>query len=301
MVISIILSILKIIGIILLCILGLVLLFVLLMLFVPIRYKVYADGNVNDTEKEGLIKAWFSWTLIYISGKYSYPSEEGLVIKVGPFKVFDSKEEEKPKKEKKTEKKKVKETKEDISEAKEETITETDKAETVSEPVTEDVSKENEKESKKTLKEKILYTWQNIYDKINGIYIKIKDILAHIHEYMDIIQSKEFKAVFELCKKSFLRMIKMVKPRKLKIKGTIGMKSPDQTGYLCAAIGVISPYFRKQIQINPDFENFIIKGSILVKGRMYMIVFLIIAMKAFFDKNIRKLIDMFRKEEGINE
>ena len=79
------------------------------------------------------------------------------------------------------------------------------------------------------------------------------------------------------------------------------MKSPDQTGYVCGAIGLISTFFKNQIHVLPDFENFIIKGNVLMKGRIYLFVVLIIAIKAFFDKNIREVIEMFRKEETVNE
>ena len=57
MIVSIILSILKIIGITLLCILGLLLLVVLLVLFVPIRYKVTADSHIKQDTTEYHIKA----------------------------------------------------------------------------------------------------------------------------------------------------------------------------------------------------------------------------------------------------
>ena len=68
--ISIILSILKIIGIIILCIFGLFITAVLVILFVPIRYKVTADGNINDGQKDYNINAGFSWLLYLVRGKY---------------------------------------------------------------------------------------------------------------------------------------------------------------------------------------------------------------------------------------
>ena len=297
MVVSIILSILKIIGIVLLCILGIILLFLLLMLFIPIRYKVMAEGNLNDTVKECQLTAKISWLLFWVYGKYAYPSEEGPIVKVGPFTVYGGKE--KPKKEKKKNKKKKREkdAATDVETVEEDKPDESKNVETVFD------STETEKEGtgKRTLKEKIIYTRQKIYDKINEIYKKIKYILTNIEKYLDILKSEEFKDVFKLCKTSFVRMFRMVKPRKVKINGTVGMKSPDQTGYICALIGVISPYFKKQIHVEPDFENFVVNGNVLIKGRMFMIVFMIIAVKAFFNKNIRRLIKMICKEDISNE
>ena len=314
MVVSIILSILKIIGIILLCILGLLLLAVLLVLFVPIRYKVTADSNINDIDKEYHVTAKVSWLLCLVRGKYEYPSEEGFVLKVGPFTVYDGKE--KQEKEKKSKKNKVSKKSEKSDEKTEETavsemaaVQSEDNKSDIKTPeyaeaedvrlLEETLEEESEKKAeRKTLKEKILYTRQKIYDKINKIWAKIKSIIANIKKYVQILQSDEFKSAFALCKDSVVRLFVMIKPRKVKIDGTIGMKSPDQTGYICAAVGVVSPFFKDKIRVIPDFENFIIKGDVLIKGRIYLFVILIIAIKAFFDKNIRKVIEMFRREES---
>lgn len=301
MVVSIILGILKVIGIILLCILGLILLFFLSVLFVPFRYKIYANGNVDDADKSCQLTAKISWFILTICGKYAYPSEDGPIIKIGPFTVYGGKE--KPKKEKKVKKKKGKKEKKEDSLSEKEKSDLAESQEEVSETMAEEESIEadGDEKERKTLKEKILYTRQKIYDKINEIIRKIKYILANYHKYMGIIQSKEFKDIFNLCKKSMFRMIRMVKPRKVKIKGTIGLNSPDQTGYVCAAVGVISPFYKKQIHITPDFERFILNGSVLVKGRAYGIVFMLIGIKFLVNKNLRKLIKMIRKEVVINE
>lgn len=309
MVVSILLSILKIIGIILLCILGLLLLVILLVLFVPIRYKVTADSNINDTDKEYHVTAKVSWLLWLIRGKIAYPSKEGFVLKIGPFTVYGGKEKPKKNSKNKSSKKSAR-AKETINENEQENVAaqekddtlniemQADKAEDVK-ILEETLEAEFEKKSgKKSLKEKILYTRQKIYDKITKIQTKIKNIIKNIKKYADIIQSEEFKEAFLLCKSSLVRLFGMIKPRKVKINGTVGMKSPDQTGYICAAVGVVSPFFKNKIRVIPDFEHFIVKGDAVISGRIYLFVVLIVAIKAFFDKNIRNVIEMFRREEA---
>lgn len=300
MVVSIILGILKIIGITLLCILGLILFVLIVVLFVPIRYKVTADSNINDNVKDYHVRAKVSWLMHLVHGKYEYPGEEGFVLKVGPFTVYGKKKKEKPDKKQKIKKKEKNGEKPENYEKEENTliVQEETTREEHTIPEKEVQEEENSKKTKrKSLKQKILYTRQKIYDKINKIRQKIKDILTNIKKYIGILQSDAFKEAFALCKDSLVRLFRMIKPRKVKIKGTAGLGSPDNTGYMCAAIGVISPFFKKQIQIHPDFENFIIEGSAVIKGRIYLFVVLIIAIKLFFDKNIRKVMDMFHKEE----
>lgn len=302
--VSIILSILKIIGIILLCILGLLLTAILVVLFVPIRYKVLANSKINDTDKDYHVTAKFSWLLCLVRGKYEYPSDKGVVVKVGPFTVCGGPEKDK------TSKKKDK-GKSDSKDASS-NIEQNNQADNVSDEISEDSrnientsgnddNTSEKKAGRKSLKEKIFYTRKKICDKINEIRAKIKYIFANIRKYIDIIKTGEFTEAFAICKKSLIRLFRMIKPRKLKVRGRVGMKSPDQTGYVCAAIGVISPYFKKQIQITPDFENFVIEGNVLIKGRVYFFIVLMIGIKVFFDKNIRKVIEMFRKEVVVNE
>lgn len=312
MIVSIILSILKIIGITLLCILGLLLLVVLLVLFVPIRYKVMAESHINQDTTEYHVKAKVTWLLCLVHGKFEYPGEEGFILKIGPFYLSGKeKKPKKPKKEKrKSNSKRIDETEEVYSAASEEeggtdyqdaTVSSENKTDkTGNVDLLEEMLEEKiqKKKERKSFIEKIHYTRQKICDKISEIKNKIKKIFANIKKYISIIKSDEFKNTLAVCKTSLVRIFRMIKPRKVRITGTVGMKSPDQTGYVCAAVGVISPFYKKQIHITPDFENYIIDGNVLIKGRIYLCVVLGIAIKVFFDKNIRKVLEMFRREEA---
>lgn len=311
MIVSIILSILKIIGIALLCILGLLLLIVLLVLFVPIRYKVTAEGHINQDMTEYHVKAKVTWLLCLVHGKFEYPGEKGFILKIGPFYLSGKeKKPKKPKKEKRKSKSKGADEKEavylatgeeggtdqpDDAGANEKKQDNTEDVVLLEEMLEEKIKKKKER---KSFKEKIHYTRQKICDKINEIKDKIKKIFANIKKYISIVKSDEFKNTLALCKTSLVRIFRMIKPRKVRIKGTVGMKSPEQTGYVCAAVGIISPFYKKQIHITPDFENYIIDGNVLIKGRIYLCVVLGIAIKVFFDKNIRKVLEMFRREEA---
>ncbi len=309
MIVSIILSILKIIGITLLCILGLILLLVMIVLFVPIRYKVTADADMNDETKDYNLSVKVSWLLFLVRGKYNFPSEDGFVLKVGPFTVVGGKKKEQKQKKKDKNKATLEENSDENieSDSKEPSTSESMENDAIdSDSVAKDVhilddmlEDELEKDSqRKTLKEKIIYTWNKICDKIKEIWVKIKGIFKNIKKYVDIIQSDEFKNAFSLCKDAIVRLFRMIKPRKVRINGTVGMNSPDQTGYICGAVGILSTFYEKQIKVTPDFECFIIEGNVLIKGRIYLIVIVAIAIKVFFDKNIRKLLKMFRREES---
>lgn len=105
------LTVLKIFGIALLCILGLLIFLLLLVLFVPVRYRL--DGNIPrmnpdegfDVEKIN-VNASFSWLLHIISGGISYPENKEFQIRVFGIKVYPFKE-KKNKSDKKSDDKKT--------------------------------------------------------------------------------------------------------------------------------------------------------------------------------------------------
>ena len=80
---AILLTILKVIGIILLVILGIVLLLICLVLFVPVRYRI--RGRFDDEEKRGT--ATVSWLLHAISVTAGYGAGEGVVKDLRVFGI----------------------------------------------------------------------------------------------------------------------------------------------------------------------------------------------------------------------
>ena len=92
-VLAVILTILKWVGIALLIILGVALVLLLLVLFVPVRYRV--DATLPETDLEGAFppedtKAHvrFSWLLHLINGGLLYPERPELFVRVAVFTVF---------------------------------------------------------------------------------------------------------------------------------------------------------------------------------------------------------------------
>ena len=95
--ISVLLTILKILGIILLVILGLVLLILLLVLFVPFRYRVRADGE----DKVWDAQAAFGWLGYLIQGNVTFHEKKlRIFAKAFGIKVYDTGEKELGKKKK---------------------------------------------------------------------------------------------------------------------------------------------------------------------------------------------------------
>ena len=322
---GILLTILKIIGIILLVLLGIVLVVFLLVLFVPIRYRLDAH---RDLEEESPVVAGVkaTWLLRLLGVHFTYPDAAYVNVKLLGISVYRSDKEPKPEKEKKTGGRKQNASTEDLAEAdKEQTVK---KTETVKDAKDEgytndeikagndeafqatDNSSEKEQETeseeenanqdeKPTLKQFFLKLWEkikNIKYTITQICDKIKHIVKNIKYYLKVIQSDTFNSAFSLCSAQLFALLKSIRPRKIKGNLTIGTGDPASTGQVLAIYGMLYPLLGNNISVTPDFDNQIIEGELLVKGKITIFKAVKVALVLFFNKDVRRVIKLFKRE-----
>jgi hypothetical protein len=278
---AILLTILKVTGIVLLCIIGLVLFVLLIVLFVPIRYK--ADGFYKDSDYN--VKAKASWLLHVVTVSFDLKASKEPVIKVFGIKLKGKKKKDEEAGET------AEETTEDVTkEAKEETKEEAveeikeEKEESTDEQFSEETVKDEEdkrsEKKDKRSKDKKEFKSESVYDKIKG--------------YVDIIKSDEFKESFALVKKQLCRLLKAILPRKWEINASLGFEDPSLTGYVCAVSGAMYMWFRKHIHIVGDFDEEKIDAKAYFKGRIYIVVLVYVFLRVWFNKKIRHTIELFR-------
>lgn len=308
------LKILAIIGIVLLSILGIILLAVLLVLFVPVRYR--AEGSFKDN-KPRLI-AGGSWLLHIVSVRYTLGETDPLCIRVFGFKIKSKKEakpdfeedddelidytpakisDEQPKADYKAEivtsentvntttvekpaeepSSELIETSADLAETETEDnlILQDEKVETSSKPESKPKKAKSKNEPNKNFENR------SFYDKIK--------------KYIEIIESRRFKKTFEYSKKKIFKLLKHICPRKLQIDGEVGFDDPSVTGQILVITSMLKPVLGKNVRIVGNFEEPIISIEGKLKGRITVFRVLWTGAVLYFNKNIRKIIKMFRE------
>lgn len=277
------LLIIKIIGIILLVILGIALLVTAVLLFVPVRYKVFAQSD--GKWEEANVRVHFSWFLHLISGHVSYKEKAVswqcriLWKKVNNPKDIPKEEKtEVPKKAIEPPMREVKKeepvlTKEP-SQPKEETKN-TDKD--ISQDVPQD---EKEQKEKQSVFQKIKYTFQNIC-------AKIKLFLERKEKIVDFIGDEVHKNALRRVKKEVFRLLRFLKPKKFKMYLHYGLDDPCTTGKILAGLSVFYPFYGNDVEIYPDFERKILAGNLEIKGHIRGGYAAIILWNLLWDKNIR--------------
>ena len=312
-ILSVLLLILKILGIILLSVLGLILLIILVILFVPVRYSIRARKDETG-DPPYFAKAKVTWLLHIVNVLVNFPSEELVRIRICFFKVFPSSKKEKPVNKKENAKEKTSSVKEDnqteeyedlqFENEEPEDLKSIEKPEDnydnkVKEPEKHKPDKKKKpKKEKKRLKEKINDKIREIKDKINGLKKKASDIKYNIDKYIEIYNSDEFQASFALCKKKLLGILKSILPKKIKGKAIFGKENaPDTVGMVYSLYSVLYSRIGKSFILYPEFERDILTGDVIIKGRIFIFILIFAVIRIYFDKNVKKLLKMLKKEK----
>lgn len=281
------------------------------------RYEVKADFPGNPENISGYGKV--SWLLHLFSVRFAYNEEKFTwKLRLG-WKSFrdDSQIEEKPVKNK-PETRKQKEAKKksvQVSKSRSEEKVDSKPDEKVnSQKPTEKVQSIAEGGSKKEIqiKTEIKHltdkseipeepsVFERIFNKIKAIFEKIKYTFYQICDKIKVIcETKEkitnflenevHRTAFAGAVKELVWLKRFLKPKKVKTDIHFGFEDPYHTGLALAACGMIYPFVGEYMNIRPDFENQVLEGTFYIKGRLRMIYLVILAVRLFFDRNIRTL------------
>jgi len=308
--ISVLLILLKILGIILLSLIGIIIVLLLLVLFVPIRYRF--KGYYKD---EFVCHGKVTWLLHLVSISINFEKELITSIKIFgiPLSVFQKK---KKAAEGKTDSNVLPSTAQNTSQGNEDTaISDTQLPDTsqeilieqkneqnAAEETTED-SGNNDKQKKLSLLDKIKYSIRKFVQKIREFYKKFLSFIQNIktkkntvQHYVEVIRREEVKKAFSLCKKRIFKLIKHILPKKMKVSANFGFEDPSTTGYILAIYGMLPESIGKKIILHPDFERSIIECDFIVKGAVNAWSMLYQLLCILADKNCRALYHIVKKE-----
>ena len=322
------LTFLKILGIILLCVIGFILVLLLLILFVPVRYRIDSSIPRTDLEKgfdveKIYAKVSFSWLLHILSGGIVYPENKQFEVRLFGIRIFplrkknekadnkDNKDEGKPSSGV-VEMSNIPES-DHVEAAKEEADSvETDTAEAeVSEkeetnPSDEAVAgKESDEEASDEPRSfldvlwniidkvaNILETPQNVFEKIQ---YTISRVCGKISMIKTTVENDIFKRAFDLVKRKLLRIIKMILPDKCNIRLGLGTGDPAQTAELVGIFGAMYPFLFNKVSFEPDFDEKVIEMDAHLKGHITVFTIVYSAAVCFFNKDVKKVIRRFKK------
>ena len=285
------LTILKIIGVILLSLLCLAVGLVLLLLFVPIRY----EAEITSAQKVS-VKAKITWLLRFIRLYLNY--RDGLSMKL--WVLFFSVPFKKEKKEDVTESieenqnpgnTKSSDRKESTEHVKTETSEEAESTEHIE---TSESTQDHLESTTKT--ENVKPKKENWIPRIKRIFASILDKIKHIGKTIEstktFLEDSHNKAAFSHIKDEVFLLLKHICPKKLKVDMSYSTGSPDTTAEVFGILAMFPIGYQNRWKIYPDFEadSFYARGTIDIKGKIYIYQILFAALRLVLDKNCRRLL-----------
>lgn len=311
------LTILKIIGIVLLCIIGLIIFILLYVILSPFWFKI--QGNI-DREMNYNFKVKACTFLHFIQVHIDYYKDEGLnynvsilgtLVKILPRKPKEEKNEDENNIDDKIDDDNITDTVNEVNES-----TEDDISSVAVEPVELDDIKDidihssrivdteseefeeifSEEEKKFFVKVREFFAKFNPKDIIIKIKAKIEDLKKNVDKIMAIVFDEANK---EWLSKILRELKKLIKSLRLNMRGTdldFSLGSPDTTGQVSGALALFPPIYDKKVRIIPDFndENLYFDGDIFIKGKLQIIHVLIFGLVILFDSNTKRIINSIK-------
>ncbi len=304
---AVILTILKIIGIVLLSILAFVLLLALLILYVPLRYRITAQKQHNEDEITASAK--ITYLLHMISGSVSYQDELIKEVRVFGIRIWPRRE--KKKKDTMAELKTdssdhiddVHDTgtggSEDVLSSDEFTIdwNEEDKDPDDPTPDTCDTYPEDETDQA-DICDKIEALIQSLTDKYDLATDKIDRIRRDLRFWDRMIHDERNRSAVELIKSVSFKLLRKIAPRRIKGSVCFGFDDPATTGRILMYLAVVYPVMPRKFKVEPDFEKTVLYGNIDIKGRLALITVGIAFLKLYFNKDCKRMYRLYKKHKN---
>ena len=285
-----ILTILKIIGIVLLVILALVLVIILNVLLMPVRYEI--QGSYTDIADGKVIIKWLPFWLkvnmvlhdkdftyvVKLFGGVVLTNTDAKISILGR-KLFA---EEDQKAEEETDRQSLMIHEEPKEQSKEQKEAEKN-------PNPEGKKQEQVDFSKVTKKKKTSWT-----DKIKNKWNTFTKNLKNIREKKDALLKVYRSKRFEKAKKDVIiyirQLLRVLKPKQLHGKLHFGFDDPALTGRACGVLALFLPCYDGYFEWFPEFESKCLYGNIYAKGKFALFPICVILIKVVFNKNLIKVL-----------
>ena len=302
-----ILTILKILGIILLVLLGLLLVIVFSVLFVPVRYRLEGEkSSPGWSEANGKVKV--SWLLHLIHLRIQYQEKEldwecylfGVPLKKAGAAVREWK--------KKRRKKKIQEQKERRKKAVQQKKPEKSKTAAPEAKKTEIKTAERKQQEKEKVSDKLSRFWNRckkivgsilefpgkLKKKLTNIRLTFRGFYDKIKRWRTLWNEESTLAALHFLTEKGRKLIRHVLPRKIRGSITFGCEDPALTGQILGAVAIAYPLYGKGVAVYPRFEEKILEGQLQMKGRIVVACLLWQAWKIYRNPDVRKTLKKIR-------
>lgn len=137
--------------------------------------------------------------------------------------------------------------------------------------------------------QKMIDKARNIKYTMNSVAEKLRNTRDTFRWYVELFDKEESRRALRKGTRHLKSLYHALKPRKFEGMLQFGMDDPGLTGDIFSKVCMLYPVYAGHVIVVPDFEHQILKGNLLIRGRVRIAVILFIAWKIVFDRDVRKL------------
>lgn len=137
-----------------------------------------------------------------------------------------------------------------------------------------------------------------VLEKIKFLFHTLCDKLKHIKEnyesVLTFVQDEENQKTMKLVLRQVKALLRHILPRKASGYVTFGFDDPYTTGQVLAAASLFYAWYGQNIELIPMFEEPVLEGELKLKGRIRLGTLLWCGLRVFLNKNFRVLLKRWR-------
>lgn len=294
---SVLLTVLKITGIVLASLIGIIILLLLLVLFVPLRYEVYARYYDDKPYSKGSA----SWLFRLIRFKYEYRHNEQFLymLKVLFFKLWPKTADTKPSvgtrfvfdEEDEAEDEADSKSADDDCNADGDSVSDCDTAGDSDDDSEGDCDRKNGGNVNscslcdrfKSLKKKLL----SLYDSICR---KRDDAADKLNAIRDFVNDEDNKRLAGFIISQLKILLRKLCPKRGRLHVRYGTGDIESTGKIAMYVAVLYGLAGLDVDIIPDFDEKVLEGEMFIKGRIRLVSIVIIAVRLYMNKQFKRVV-----------
>lgn len=124
-----------------------------------------------------------------------------------------------------------------------------------------------------------------------------EEIRDRIGEELSFFRHERTKRAFRRLRQALSRILKELLPRSMDGCLRFGFDDPFTTGQICAAAALLLPLYRDRLTIQPIFDRTVLDGELSLKGRIRLIVLLIAGLRVWRDRDCRYVYENYQKRK----
>ncbi len=136
---------------------------------------------------------------------------------------------------------------------------------------------------------RIFAKFQKLKYTIRAMYDRIKEASENISYYKALWEREDTRKLLRYACMRIGKVLKSIRPRKLKVRLLYGAESPDVTGYLYALYGMICPHLGHAVSVTPDFTRTVFEGESDIAGHITVFAVAYHTLMLLYDKRLRLL------------